>query len=205
MSQIISITKPGAATVVKSWDSASPTEKDITVYNNGADIIFNASRNSFLIQPIGDSNHPTIAVSFDSLDDNYSTADAEAFVDYLSENDFFLKASGGNGALDSGNLVQKRTAKPISASTYTILPTDTSKYLEFSSACVVTVPLGFLADLEFEGEQVGIGEVSFVSAATGTINQFVDFDNKTAGQFSPFGLRTKGGDISTLIGTLKLA
>ena len=100
MSQIISITKPGNATVVKTWDSADSAKKDIFVYNNGADIIFNGSReNSFLIQPIGNSNHPTIAASFANLDDNYATANAEAFVDYLSENNFFLKASGSSGAV----------------------------------------------------------------------------------------------------------
>jgi len=96
-------------------------------------------------------------------------------------------------------------AKVVSASTYTILVTDTNEYLEFSNACVVTLPLALAANLEFQGEQTGTGEVSFVSAATGTLNKFADFDNKTAGQFAPFGIRTKGSDVATLIGTLKLA
>jgi hypothetical protein len=114
-------------------------------------------------------------------------------ISWLRGNTGFNTASGGSGA------------KSISAATYTILSTDTNKYLEFSNACVVTVPLGLAASLEFEGEQVGTGEVSFVSAATGTLNRFADFDNKTAGQFSPFGIRTKGSNVATLIGTLKLA
>jgi hypothetical protein len=119
---------------------------------------------------------------------------AQTFEDFCTDNRLgFKTASGGSGA------------KSISASTYTILSTDTNKYLEFLNACVVTVPLGFAASLEFEGEQVGTGEVSFVSAATGTLNKFADFDNKTAGQFSPFGIRTKGSNVATLIGTLKLA
>jgi hypothetical protein len=119
---------------------------------------------------------------------------AQTFEDFCTDNRLgFKTASGGSGA------------KSISAATYTILSTDTNKYLEFTNACVVTVPLGFAASLEFEGEQVGTGEVSFVSAATGTLNQFADFDNKTAGQFSPFGIRTKGSNVATLIGTLKLA
>jgi len=96
-------------------------------------------------------------------------------------------------------------AKIISASTYTLLVTDVDFYLEFSGACVVTLPLGFAASIEFQGEQTGTGEVSFVSAATGTLNKFADFDNKTAGQFAPFGIRTKGSNVATLIGTLKLA
>jgi hypothetical protein len=95
--------------------------------------------------------------------------------------------------------------KVVSASTYTILVTDVNEYLEFTNACVVTLPLSLAENLEFQGEQTGTGEVSFVSAATGTLNKFADFDNKTAGQFAPFGIRTKGSDVATLIGTLKLA
>jgi hypothetical protein len=95
--------------------------------------------------------------------------------------------------------------KVVTASTYTILSTDVNQYLEFSNACVVTLPLSLAANLEFQGEQTGTGEVSFVSAATGALNKFADFDNKTAGQFAPFGIRTKGSNVATLIGTLKLA
>jgi hypothetical protein len=108
----------------------------------------------------------------------------------------------GSGLSD---VVKTRANKVVSASTYTILVTDTNEYLEFTNACVVTLPLSLAENLEFQGEQTGTGEVSFVSAATGTLNKFADFDNKTAGQFAPFGIRTKGSDVATLIGTLKLA
>jgi len=112
-------------------------------------------------------------------------------------------ATAAQGVL-ADNSVQLRTNKVVSASTYTILVTDVNEYLEFSGECVVTLPLSLAANLEFQGEQTGTGEVSFVSAATGTLNKFADFDNKTAGQFAPFGIRTKGSNVATLIGTLKV-
>ena len=127
MSQIISITKPGSSTVVKTWDSADSAKKEIFVYNNGADILYSGHRaESFIIQ--GKDNNPTIAVLFDQLDDNYTTADAEAFVDYLVLNGFFLKASGGNGAgTFTGTVIpvndlriMYNTATVNSAATYTL-------------------------------------------------------------------------------------
>ena len=97
----------------------------------------------------------------------------------------------------------KRTKKPISTTTYTFEATDVNKYIEFSNECVATVPDGLPADLEFQGEQVGTGALTF--EATTTLNVFSGFLKETAGQNAVFGIRTKGSNIATLTGTLKLA
>ena len=97
----------------------------------------------------------------------------------------------------------KRTKKPISTATYTFEAADVNKYIEFSAECVATVPDGFPADLEFQGEQVGTGALTF--EATTTLNVFSGFLKETAGQNAVFGIRTKGSDIATITGTLKLA
>ena len=97
----------------------------------------------------------------------------------------------------------KRTKKPISTATYTFEASDANKYIEFSAECVATVPDGFPADLEFQGEQVGTGALTF--EASTTLNVFYGFLKETAGQHAVFGIRTKGSNIATLIGTLKLA
>ena len=97
----------------------------------------------------------------------------------------------------------KRTNKPISTATYTFEAADVNKYIEFSNECVATVPDGLPADLEFQGEQVGTGALTF--EASTTLNVFAGFLKETAGQNAVFGIRTKGSDIATLIGTLKLA
>ena len=100
-------------------------------------------------------------------------------------------------------LQSKLIKKQISASTYTFLASDVNKYLEFSNECVATVPDGLAADLEFQGEQVGTGDLTF--DADTTLNFFSGFLAQTAGQHSVFGIRTKGSNVATLLGTLKLA
>jgi len=100
-------------------------------------------------------------------------------------------------------LQSKLIKKQISASTYTFLASDVNKYLEFSNKCVATVPDGLAADLEFQGEQVGTGDLTF--DADTTLNFFSGFLAQTAGQHSVFGIRTKGSNVATLLGTLKLA
>jgi len=97
----------------------------------------------------------------------------------------------------------KRTKKPISTATYTFEASDANKYIEFSNECVATVPDGLPADLEFQGEQVGTGALTF--EATTTLNVFSGFLKETAGQNAVFGIRTKGSNVATLLGTLKLA
>ena len=105
-----------------------------------------------------------------------------------------------------------RTDKTITASTYTLLNTDVKRFLRFTNACVVTVPVGLVADLEFQGIQAGSGQVTFTTAPTppdffGTndLNVFAGFLKETAGQHCFWGIRTEGGNRASLTGTLKLA
>ena len=102
-----------------------------------------------------------------------------------------------------------RKNKTITASTYTLLNTDVTRFLRFTNACVVTVPVGLVADLEFQGIQAGSGQVTFTTASTplggNDLNVFAGFLKETAGQHCFWGIRTHGNNTSSLTGTLKLA
>ena len=122
----------------------------------------------------------------------------------IDEDNVGLEASWKKANIqDISGKLDKRTKKPISTATYTFEASDANKYIEFSAECVATVPDGLPADLEFQGEQVGTGALTF--ASTTTLNVFSGFLKETAGQNAVFGIRTKGSDIATLTGTLKLA
>jgi hypothetical protein len=130
-------------------------------------------------------------------DDNYVT-DAEKTV--------IGNTSGTNtGDQDLSGLEVKRTNKPITESTYLIKAADVSEFLIFSNACTVVVPNGLATDLEFQGKQGGTGQVTFSAESGGTLNVFSEFLKETAGQHCFFGIRTDGSDVSTILGTLKLA
>ena len=105
-----------------------------------------------------------------------------------------------------------RTNKTITASTYTLLLEDVNEFLRFENACTVTVPIELPANLEFQGIQAGMGQVTFTTAPTppdffGTndLNVFAGFLKETAGQHCFWGIRTHGNNTSSLTGTLKLA
>ena len=102
-----------------------------------------------------------------------------------------------------------RKNKTITASTYTLLNTDVKRFLRFTNACVVTVPVGLVADLEFQGIQAGSGQVTFTTASTplggNDLNVFAGFLKETAGQHCFWGIRTEGSNRASLTGTLKLA
>ena len=105
-----------------------------------------------------------------------------------------------------------RKNKTITASTYTLLLEDVNEFLRFENACTVTVPLELPANLEFQGIQAGMGQVTFTTAPTppdffGTndLNVFAGFLKETAGQHCFWGIRTHGNNTSSLTGTLKLA
>jgi hypothetical protein len=102
-----------------------------------------------------------------------------------------------------------RTNKTITASTYTLLNTDVKRFLRFLNACVVTVPVGLVADLEFQGIQAGSGQVTFTTAFTplggNVLNVFAGFLKETAGQHCFWGIRTEGSNRASLTGTLKIA
>jgi hypothetical protein len=103
-----------------------------------------------------------------------------------------------------------RKNKTITASTYTLLNTDVTRFLRFLNACVVIVPPGLVTDLEFQGIQAGSGQVTFTTAppllfGTNDLNVFAGFLKETAGQHCFWGIRTHGNNTSSLTGTLKLS
>jgi hypothetical protein len=123
-----------------------------------------------------------------------------------TEKDNLAQQSGTNtGDQDLSGLYLKRTNKTVTASSYILLAADVDKFLIFSNACTVVVPNGLDTDLEFQGKQGGTGQVTFSAEAGGTLNVPSVFLAETAEQHCFFGIRTNGGDVSTILGTLKLA
>ena len=106
-------------------------------------------------------------------------------------------------ALDTKQATKEN--KTVTASSYILLATDVDKFLIFSNACTVVVPNGLAANLEFQGKQGGTGQVTFSAESGGTLNVPSVFLKETAEQHCFFGIRTEGSDVSTILGTLKLA
>ena len=102
-----------------------------------------------------------------------------------------------------------RKNKTITASTYTLLLEDVNEFLRFENACTVTVPIELPANLEFQGIQAGMGQVTFTTAPSplgrNDLNVFAGFLKETAGQHCFWGIRTHGNNTSSLTGTLKLS
>lgn len=79
--------------------------------------------------------------------------------------------------------------KTISDTNYTLLQSDCSKILQFTSdlAVTVTVPLGLKLNSKFEGKQIGSGKISFVPATLSVNLQKAPTDRlNTLGQYSTF-------------------
>jgi hypothetical protein len=106
-------------------------------------------------------------------------------------------------ALDTKQATKEN--KTVTASSYILLATDVDKFLIFSNACTVVVPNGLAANLEFQGKQGGTGQITFSAESGGTLNVPSVFLAETAEQHCFFGIRTDGSDVSTILGTLKLA
>jgi hypothetical protein len=102
------------------------------------------------------------------------------------------------------NLGVDKTNKAVPTGTYTIVAGDLDKFLVVTAPCVVTLPNGFAANLEFQGIQTGAGDVSFVAQSGGALTFSSAFQNETEGADCFFGIRTFGSDSASLTGTLKL-
>ena len=89
--------------------------------------------------------------------------------------------------------------------TYTLQASDVDKRLFIPAPCTVIVPNGLPADLEFQGKQIGVGDVEFVAESGGTLNVNAAFQKFTEGETAYWGIVTLGGDVADLLGTLKLA
>ena len=158
---------------------------------------------------VGQDDYIPDANDFQSL--VISDSDSSGF-DGLSAFEVWL-ANGNTGTeqdyLDSlvgpkGEDLTARTNKPVPESSYILLATDVDKFLIFSNACTVVVPNGLAANLEFQGKQGSTGQVVFSAESGGTLNVPSVFLAETAEQHCFFGIRTDGGDVSTILGTLKL-
>lgn len=89
--------------------------------------------------------------------------------------------------------------------TYTLQASDVDKRLFIPAPCTVIVPNGLAANLEFQGKQVGTGDVEFVAETGGTLNVNAAFQKFTEGENAYWGIVTLGSDVADLLGTLKLA
>lgn len=88
-----------------------------------------------------------------------------------------------------GEIVVKKSIKVIPGTSYTLLPDDTYKILHFTSniAVTVTIPNGLTAGLNFEGKQLGAGQLTFVGSGT-TLRKGASENLKTAEQYSVFAV-----------------
>lgn len=89
--------------------------------------------------------------------------------------------------------------------TYTLQASDVDKRLFIPAPCTVIVPNGLPANLEFQGKQIGVGDVEFVAQSGGTLNVCAAFQKFTEGETAYWGIVTLGGDVADLLGTLKLS
>lgn len=104
------------------------------------------------------------------------------------------------------NLFQvKRTNVPVTKTndTYTLQASDVDKHLLIPAPCTVIVPNGFPANLEFEGVQIGVGDVEFVAESGGELKVNEAFQNFTEGEDAFWGIRTYGSDEAGLEGQLR--
>jgi len=152
------------------------------------------------------------AIGFDGADGDSAyqiwlnagnTGSQQDFIDSLTGPQGPKGDTGETGP--AGEDLTARTNKTVTASSYILLATDVDKFLIFSNACTVVVPNGLAANLEFQGKQGGTGQVTFSAESGGTLNVPSVFLKETAEQHCFFGIRTDGGDVSTILGTLKLS
>jgi hypothetical protein len=99
-----------------------------------------------------------------------------------------------------------RQVKVIASTTYTLLEEDKDKILNFTSNTdvTVTIPLGLTATNRYEGKQLGIGQVIFGTDIGVTLRVGASEVNKTAEQYSVFGLDVIGTEEYMLFGKLEL-
>ncbi len=90
--------------------------------------------------------------------------------------------------------------KAITATSYTLIDTDSGLHLTFDNASAITVTLdtGLKAGFQCTLEQIGAGEVQ-VSANGTTINS-LNGDTKTAGQYAVVSLVQTATDVYTFSG-----
>lgn len=95
--------------------------------------------------------------------------------------------------------------KTISDTNYTLLESDCSKILQFTSndAVLVTVPFGLKIHSKFEGKQIGSGQISFVPETNLIMHSESKDKLKTAGQYSTFKIHRLATDEYLLTGKLE--
>jgi hypothetical protein len=103
-----------------------------------------------------------------------------------------------------GNII--KTKKIITGTTYTLVNEDRNKILHFTSNSdvTVTIPLGLNSDNRYEGKQLGTGQVIFGTDIGVTLRVGASEVNKTAEQYSVFGLDVIGTEEYMLYGKLEL-
>lgn len=114
--------------------------------------------------------------------------------------------SGEDKTLVTKEYVDRKLPKTISDATYILLEEDKNKILHFTNATgvTVTVPTSLTLNNRYEGKQMGAGQVTFVSDTGVTINKSATDTNKTADQYSVFGLDCTDTDEYVLFGKLEL-
>jgi NAD(P)-dependent dehydrogenase (short-subunit alcohol dehydrogenase family) len=99
-----------------------------------------------------------------------------------------------------------KTKKIITGTTYTFLNEDRNKILHFTSNSdvTVTIPIGLDSNNRYEGKQLGSGQIIFGTDIGVTLRIGSSETNKTAEQYSVFGLDVIGTEEYMLYGKLEL-
>ena len=99
-----------------------------------------------------------------------------------------LILSSSDKAIITKEYMLYKEIKTISATSYTLLQSDCSKILHFTSnsSVEVIVPFGLKLNSKFEGKQIGLGQVSFVEELNVNLQKEQFNKLKTEGQYSTF-------------------
>lgn len=117
-------------------------------------------------------------------------------------------SSATQTALNSKQDKLTNVTPSIVSNSYTLQASDVDKILLIQAPCMVVVPNGLAANLQFQGKQLGgddVDVVEFVAESGGTLNVTPAFQNKTDNINAYWAINTLGSDVADLLGTLKLS
>lgn len=83
--------------------------------------------------------------------------------------------------------------KVVSAASYTLTKEDAGLTIEFTNACVITLPASLPAGFACACTQMGTGEVSFVAGSGAAFLQ-LDSGTKIAGRYGEVGVRVSSNN-----------
>lgn len=116
-----------------------------------------------------------------------------------------LILSSSDKAIITKEYLLYKEIKTISATSYTLLQSDCSKILQFTSnsSIEVIVPFGLKLNSKFEGKQIGSGQITFLSELSVNLQKAATDKLKTLGQYSTFKINSFSMENYLLSGKLE--